>query len=562
MRKYIIEIYKGINLIRHKGINECILRVLEKIIYNRIINKQLKTYINNIESVDNSIEQVNIKINPKISVVVPVYKTNIIYLKDMIESLKKQNYNNWELCIFNGGSREPGITELINKYSREDSRIIYSESDKNYGISGNTNKALEMATGEYVGLLDHDDILVNNALYECIKVINFMDVDIIYTDEDKVTDDGKYFLEEHIKSKWAPNTLLSYNYICHFLLFKSSLLKKTGKFDSNFDGSQDYDFIMRLTKEAENIYHIPKVLYHWRISSQSTALSIDIKDYALYSGKRALEKNIKEQNLKYKVIKGRFNGSYIYINNSNNYNKVTIVVIGKWRSKKEILKTLQYIKNKTDYKNYSFIFYNKVILENIKIKDVRILSSNKKNYSQIMNEILEVSENEINIILDYKIKIIDNEWCKKLVTQSQEENVYIVSGKIMKNKYIVYSNGISITNKDIIEDYRNCYSKFYGYMGKNTIIRNVTAVNSKAYLIKKSIANVIGVFDDNYKSEIALMDYCIKLNLKGKFVKVIPDEIFRYSKIQREDKEDKLMLLNNYKNILKNYDLYNPIKYN
>lgn len=560
MNKFIIKFYKAINLIKRRGISEFILRVLEKMLYSRKINNQLEIYKNSKETLI-----YNNKKNryPKISIVVPVYKTNIIFLREMVESVKKQTYENWELCIFNGGSKDNNITMLMNEFSLNDNRIKYLECEYNYGISGNTNKALDLATGEYIGLLDHDDILEYSALHECTKVINEFNADLIYTDEDKITSDGINNLEEHIKSKWAPSTLMSYNYICHFLIFKTLLLKEIGGFDTKFDGSQDYEFIMRLSSKAHKIYHIPKILYHWRISPESTALNINVKNYALNSGKLALECILNKRNLNYEVIKGRFNGSNLYVNNLKENTKITIAIIGTWVSAEEILSTLKYFKQKTSYNNYSFIVCNKNQMEKLYINNIIILHCNKKNYSQIINEILKVTETEINIILDYKVKILDLNWCGKLVAQAQEDDINIIAGKILRKGNFIYSNGISVTNKDIIENYRNCYSKFYGYMGKNTIIHNVTAINSKLYLIKKSTIKIIGYFDEKYDSDIALIDYCMRLNLNNKYIKTIPDEICRYlGKDKKINKCEKEKLLKNYKNILKEYDLYNPIKYN
>ena len=563
MNKYRIILYKSIKLIRIKGISEFILRVIEKLKYNRKIRQQLKTYINSQSKFSN---KKNIGINPKISIVVPVYKTNLEYLSKMIKSVIQQKYSNWELCIFNGGSRDKNVTNLITDFSSKDKRIIYKESDDNFGIAGNTNKALELATGLYIGLLDHDDVLSEDALYECVKVIEETGADLIYTDEDKVTEDGEKFMEPHIKSKWAPNTLRSYNYICHFLVFKSSLLDNIKKFNSEYDGSQDYEFILRLTEQAEKIYHIPKILYHWRINSQSTALNIGVKEYAIDSGRRALEENLICNKLNYKVNNGRYNGSYITTESLETYPEISLILIGKWNNEEDIIKKINEIKSMTDYDNYCFIVCNKKEINKIhlKEKDINICDCSNKSYSQTINYILKNTNTEINIVIDSDIQILDSGWCKKLVGQSQEKDIVIVSGKIMKNNRVIYSNGISVTNKGIFNNYRNCYKKFYGYMGRNTIINNVTAVNEKLYLIKRSVVEKCGYLDEKYNSEISFIDYCIRINVNKGYIKTIPDEIAIYRKKENNSHktEEENQLLITYKDLLKEYDIYSPIIYN
>lgn len=238
-------------------------------------------------------------VEPFISIVVPAYETKEIFLNELLESLENQTYDRWELCIADGskGDRvERVIRERIERYKKEgrESRICYERLKTNNGISENTNAGLKLVTGSYVGFMDHDDVLEKNALYEVVRVINsFSDADVIYSDEDKVSADLKQYTQPHFKPDFNLELLRDNNYICHFLVVSKPLLEKIGGFRREFDGSQDYDFILRATEKAKKVCHIPKILYHWRMHAASTAGDSDSKEYTFDAGKLAVEEHLR-----------------------------------------------------------------------------------------------------------------------------------------------------------------------------------------------------------------------------------------------------------------------------
>ena len=249
--------------------------------------------------------------SPLISVVVPTYNTPKKFLCEMIDSVLDQTYSNWELCIADGQSQNKDTLKILKEYARKDKRIKVDFLDKNYGISGNTNKCLEMVKGEYIGLFDHDDLLTCDALFEVVKIINSEEKpDFIYSDEDKVDEKNTRFFEPHFKPDFSPDTLRSYNYITHFSVFSKELLEKTGNFNKDCDGSQDYDIILRMTEKANKIIHIPKVLYHWRTHMNSVALNPDSKKYAYEAAKRAISYHLDRVGLEGTVRDGKFIGGY------------------------------------------------------------------------------------------------------------------------------------------------------------------------------------------------------------------------------------------------------------
>ena len=220
----------------------------------------------------------------------------------MIESVIAQTYGDWELCMADGSDEEHSyVGDICREYSKKDSRILYKKLDKNLGISANTNACLDMATGDYIALLDHDDLLHPAALYEVMRAICDKNADFVYTDEATFQRTLKDVYLHHFKPVYAPDNLLSNNYICHLSVFKKSLLETVGKFDPNCDGSQDHDMILRLTEKAEIIAHIPEVLYYWRAHKGSTAAGTGIKNYAVEAGIKAVESNLLDIDLNGKL---------------------------------------------------------------------------------------------------------------------------------------------------------------------------------------------------------------------------------------------------------------------
>ena len=320
------------------------------------------------------------KHEPTISVVVPMYNTEKVFFKELIESLKNQTYSKWELCLADG-SEVPN--ELLKDYI-DDDRIKYSFLNSNLGISENTNKAIEMATGDFIGFLDHDDLLSQDALYEVVNAINEeKNVDFIYTDEDKI-DENKERFEPYFKPDFSPETLECNNYITHFVVVKKALLKEVGMLNSKFNGAQDFDFVLRATEKAENIVHIPKVLYHWRVHRGSTANVADAKPYAFEAGIKVVEEHLKRMNkvgdvqngqdipgiyrINYKVI-GNPKVSILIPNRDNvkllkeavssileltSYLNYEIVIIENGSTDKETFKYYDLIKDKTNVKILKF----------------------------------------------------------------------------------------------------------------------------------------------------------------------------------------------------------------
>ncbi|MGD2086729.1 MAG: glycosyltransferase [Candidatus Aminicenantes bacterium] len=268
---------------------------------NRLTEKKIKNLEKEIESFE---------FQPEISVVMPVYNVEQKWLEAAIESVFQQVYQNWQLCIADDASPSPHIKEVLNFFKNRDKRVKIKYLEANRGISGASNEALSLATGPYVALLDHDDVLSRDSLFEIVKLLNtHPEAELIYTDEDKLSMGGLQ-LRPVFKPDWNPDLFLTYNYICHLLVCKRELVEQAGGFRLGFEGSQDYDLLLRLTELTENIFHIPKVLYHWRMIPGSAAFVVDAKSKAFERAKRALEEALQRRGIRAEVLDGETQGTF------------------------------------------------------------------------------------------------------------------------------------------------------------------------------------------------------------------------------------------------------------
>lgn len=293
---------------------------------------------------------------PLISVVVPAYKTPAKFLREMIESLEVQTYTNWELCIANASPEDVAMSEVLREYTSKDARVKVENLKENLGIAENTNAAMEMASGEYTGLLDHDDLLAPQALYRIVEALNQSreEPDVFYSDEDKVTTDLSEHFQPHFKPDFNVDLLRSNNYITHFFVVRTSLIRQVGGFRREYDGAQDYDFIFRCTEAAKKICHIPEVLYHWRTHQASTADNPASKMYAFEAGKRAIEAHLKRQGVEGTVSHTKDLGFYQVEYPVQGTPLVSVLIPNK--DQKDTLKQcLDSVFSKTTYCNYEVI---------------------------------------------------------------------------------------------------------------------------------------------------------------------------------------------------------------
>src|ERR1035438_8859121 len=369
--------------------------------------------------------------NPLVSILVPVYRTPLGILRRTIESVTKQSYPNWELCIADDCSQSPEIQGLLADYATRDSRIRVNFLPANGGISHASNAALAMAHGDFVALLDHDDELAQDALYHVVEAINLQsNVDLLYSDEDKIDENGRRY-DPFFKPDWSPDLLLSENYICHLLVVRRSHLNQAGGFRSAFDGSQDYDLVLRLTGNNARIVHIPRVLYHWRSLPESTAASPDRKSFAAPAAQRAIQEELDRRRVGAKVIPGSIPGRWRvrYLLTEEPPVSIIIAAGGKIDPLRDNLTSLF---GKTEYLNYEV-----VVIDNSKAADIRELverwpdpprplryvdwRNRPFNYSVINNEAARHCQSPILLFLNDDTSVINPGWLQALVELARSE---------------------------------------------------------------------------------------------------------------------------------------------
>ena len=434
-------VQKGLRYLKHYGLREFWIRLHERFEPEEVPYGPWYEAYRPTDEILEKQRREKFKDGPLISIVVPAYLTPERFLRQMLDSLLAQTYANWELCLANGSPEDPDMQTVLKAYSEMDRRIRYQDLEENLGIAENTNAAFAMAKGEFVGLLDHDDLLAPNALYEVAMALEqHPQADVIYTDEDKVTTDLSEHFQPHLKPDFNLDLLRSNNYICHFLVVRRCIVEKTGGFRREFDGAQDYDFIFRCVEQAREIVHVPEILYHWRTHKSSTADNPASKMYAFEAGKRAIEGNLERTGTKGTVEHTPDFGFYRVKYPVQGEPLVSIIIPN--REEKDTLKEcVESIFEKTSYKNYEII-----IVENNSSSDeifnyYRQLSKEPKvhlvrwkkefNYSAINNFGVRNAKGEYLLFLNNDVKIIDADWLTEMLGVCQRREVGAVGAKLL-----------------------------------------------------------------------------------------------------------------------------------
>lgn len=467
--------------------------------------------------------------SPLISVAVPAYRTPEKFLVQMMESLLAQTYGNWELCIANGSPEDSAMKKVLEEYTKKDSRIRVSELTENKGIAGNTNAALEMAQGEFVGLLDHDDLLAPNALYEIALALGKdRALDAVYTDEDKVTTELDEHFQPHLKPDFNLDLLRSNNYICHFFVVRRSIVQKVGGFRQEFDGAQDHDFIFRCIETAEKVGHIPEILYHWRTHKASTADNPASKMYAFDAGKRAIEAHLKRTGTEGTVSHTPDLGFFRVKYPVQGQPLVSIIIPNK--DEKETLKAcIDSIREKTEYPNYEII-----IVENNSTTDeifqyykelsqdprIRLLRWKKEfNYSAINNYGVRHANGEYLLFLNNDVTVITPGWIKELLGVCQRPEVGAAGVKLIYPDDTIQHAGCVIGLGGIAGHmFVDMPANRTGYLHKASILQDMSAVTAACMMMKRTAFEETGGFTEKLSVAFNDVDLCLKVRKNHKLI--------------------------------------------
>ena len=496
----------------------------------------------------------------KISILVPLYNTAEEFLREMIESVTAQTYENWELCLADGSDEAHSeVARIVREYQEKDGkgRIVYKKLEKNEGISGNTNQCLTLATGEYIGLFDHDDILHPSALYEYVKVINEKGADYIYCDETTFkSGDINKMLTMHFKPDYAIDNLRANNYICHFSVFARELLDGTELFRSRFDGSQDHDMILRLTDRAKCVVHVPKLLYYWRSHPGSTAAGIEAKPYAIESAKGAVADHLRRHGFEhFQITSTRAFETIFKIRYQIIGSPLISIIIANKDHVEDLKRCVDSIFEKSTYENFEIIIvengsaqknifdYYEELSENPKVKIVTY--EEDFNYSAVNNLGVKHAGGDYILLLNNDTQVITVNWMEELLMYAQREDVGAVGAKLYYGDKTIQHAGVVLAlgaHRTAGHSHYKQHRDNLGYMGRLCYAQNVSAVTGACLLVKKELFEQVGGLDETFAISLNDVDFCLKLRRKGYLNVFTPfAELYHFESISRglDDKGEK-----------------------
>jgi len=489
----------------------------------------------------------NFKQQPLFSIIMPVYNPRIDLFSKALDSIRAQVYDNWELCIADDNSSDPEVKETIEKYRLMDERIKVVYREQNGHISRASNSALELATGEYAVLMDHDDVLREDCLYYMARAINIHDgADLIYSDEDKIDEWGIHS-EPHFKPDWCPDNLLSRNYLGHVTVFKTAQMREIGGWRVGFEGSQDYDLVLRYSEKFEKVIHIPEVLYHWRIHSESAAMSEAVKPYAYRAAQTALNEAMTRRGYIATVdFLDSFRGYSIRFALKNENAKVSIIIPS--RNKADLLKKLlRSIEKKTTYKNFEVIlidnnsnekdFFN--LVKQYKRQNVisfKCVEDNEPfNFSRLINVGRKNATGDYLILLNNDTEIISPDWIEAMLEHCQRPEIGVAGAKLLYDNDTIQHAGVivglgGVAGHVLVGEYR----EGPGYFNYVNMLNTYSALTAACFMVRTELFDKVGGFDEGFGTEYNDVDFCLKLVEAGHRNLYVPHcELYHFESMSR-----------------------------
>lgn len=537
--------------------------VIAKLKYKQIERQAMERYgTNSFPSEEEAGRQREMKFDRmvKISILVPLYNTPEEFLREMIESVTSQTYENWELCLADGSDDAHGnVAQIVKEYQEKDGkgRIVYQKLQKNEGIAGNTNHCLTLATGEYIGLFDHDDVLHPSVLYEYVKVINEKQADYIYCDETTFkSDDINKMLTMHFKPDFAIDNLRANNYICHFSVFARELLDGTELFRPRFDGSQDHDMILRLTDRAKCVVHVPKLMYYWRSHPGSTAAGIEAKPYAVESAKGAVADHLRRHGFEhFQITSTRAFETIFKIRYQIMGSPLISIIIANKDHVQDLKRCIDSVFEKSTYENFEVIIiennstekstwdYYEELRENEKVTIVHYEGA--FNYSAVNNLGVSHAKGEYVLLLNNDTQVITVNWMEELLMYAQRPDVGAVGAKLYYGDKTIQHAGVVLglgAHRTAGHSHYGQHRDNLGYMGRLCYAQNVSAVTGACLMVKKSLFEQAGGLDEGFAISLNDVDFCLKLREKGYLNVFTPfAELYHFESVSRglDDKGEK-----------------------
>ncbi|WP_199248225.1 glycosyltransferase [[Phormidium] sp. ETS-05] len=463
---------------------------------------------------------------PLFSIIMPVYNPPEQYLRGAIESVRNQVYPYWELCIADDASTAAYVKPVLEEYAAIDSRIKLVFRPENGHISAASNSALALANGEFIALLDHDDTITPDALYHCTVMLNYHpEADMIYSDEDKV-DEGGGLRDPFFKPDWCPDSFLSRMYTCHLGVYRRSLVEEIGGFRVGFEGSQDYDLVLRLTEKTDKIFHIPKILYHWRMHSQSTASELDNKGYATAAAKKAIEEALQRRGEPGEATPTE-GGHWIVRYQIRDYGKVTVIIPTK--NLGSIVNTcLTSIFEKTTYPNYEVLLIDNGSTEPETLEVISKWRAKEPdrfrcqpydipfNYSKINNYAVTQADGEYLLLLNNDTEVINPDWMTAMVEQAQRPTIGAVGAMLLYPNKTIQHAGVVVGLGGVAgHSHKNFPYGVPGYYYQLHTVNNYSAVTAACLMCRRSVFEEVGGLEEELQIAFNDVDFCLKITEKG-----------------------------------------------
>ena len=459
-----------------------------------------------------------------VSVVTPLYNTPVPFLREMIDSVVAQTYPRWELCLADGSDDEHGeVGDVCREYAARDSRIRYEKLARNEGISANTNACIRMASGEYIALFDHDDLLLPSALFEAAQAVRRTDADFLYSDEYAfISPDTRNILTTHFKPDFSPEALLTNNYICHLSVFRRSLLEKAGYFNPVYDGSQDHDLILRLTDGAERVVHIPKPLYLWRSHSASVASDINAKTYAIDAGRRAVRDFLASKGVQAQVESVEAYPTMYHVSYPVSGNPSVCVLLdltGLSRSPEETEQKIRELEARSGWQNLSFVVINGGRDASARdAGDIQWIRSAEPDRPARLNAAVRNAPGDYLLLLDPVLSCCSENWLLEMLMFAVQDPVGAVGARILFAGRQVRHAGLALG----LGKQRLVGRRFFrfsetasGYFGQIAVAQDLSAISGECLLFSRAGFDRVGGFSEAYRDSLFDVDFCLRLSALG-----------------------------------------------
>lgn len=634
MKITVSNVKKGVRYLKHYGLKEFVIRLQEK---KEAENVPYEPWYEKHKATEEQLKRQRKESSvwadaPMVSIVVPLYCTKEIFLREMIASVQAQSYENWQLCLADaspadaekdadteGSPKLPETGRIVREYADKDSRIVYTQLEENLGIAENTNAAIALATGDWIAFMDHDDLLAPDALFEAVSLmrrgvkksstvenaslLHAVEDDavyeLIYTDEDKVDMEGKVHFQPHLKPDINIDLLRSNNYITHFTMVSRALYERVGGLRTEFDGAQDYDFILRCVEQAKAVGHVPRILYHWRCHQESTSANPFSKQYAVDAGRRAIAEHLTRVGGQGEVTATKDMGFYTVRYPVVGEPLVSIIIPNK-DEVSSLAKCLASIE-KSSYQNYeviivennscdeTFAYYKNIAPDCREANGVTcyegVLSGGQRlcvavwkegfNYSALNNFGASFAGGEYFVLMNNDIEMISEEWLSEMLGTCQRREVGIVGAKLYYPDNTVQHAGIVVgiggNARGIAQNmFAGLRRERSGYLHKASLAMDYSAVTAACFMTKRSVYEQVGGLTEELTIAFNDVDFCLKVRELGLLVVYQPRvEAYHYESKSRgsEDTPEKVArfqseieyMRGRWIGILKNGDpYYNP----